>query len=362
MRGVKLSLWFIFRVLGLFKIAHRVNRGRLRILCYHGFEILDEASFRPKFFIKAPIFERRLATIKRYGFSVLPLGEAVEQLYSGTLPRHPLVITVDDGFHSFCKIAVPRLQQYDYPATVYVTTYYVQQRNPVFRLVVQYMFWKTRKRTLNLENVLWSDIHDAIDLTIPIQLERAMWDCIEYGERFCTETQRRFICEQLGSLLGVSYDQIIQSRILQLMTPGELQNLSASNIRVELHTHRHRLSTNDQVMMAREITDNRIALQKWLTGEKRHFCYPSGLWDERQWSWLNELEVDSATTCDPGLNDRCTPRYALRRFLDSESIHQLEFEAALSGFSDLVHNGLAILRRFVPRLGLFRLQNQKDLT
>ncbi len=44
----------------------------------------------------------------------------------------------------------------------------------------------------------------------------------------------------------------------------------------------------------------------------------------------------SAVTCEVGTNDRSTPRYGLRRFLDSESVLPIEFEAELSGFAELM--------------------------
>lgn len=335
MRKAKLLLFFLCRTLGLFRLARWLTRDRLKILCYHGFALNDEAEFRPKLFIKPERFEERLATIRRYGFQVLPLGEAVERLYSGTLPANPLVVTIDDGFHSVYRLAAPRLQQYGFPATLYLTTYYVEHPNPIFRLVIQYMFWKTRRKTLELKNVPWTP-DGVIDLSVAAQKEKAMLDCIRHGESRCTEDMRCALSLQLGALLDVPYEDIVRSRILHLMTPEELQTLADAKIDVELHTHRHVFPIDNQEMAQREIVDNRAAIQRLLGREASHFCYPSGLWEECQWPWLDALNVKSSTTCRPGLNSGKTPRHALRRFLDGENIHSLEFEAALSGFSDLL--------------------------
>jgi peptidoglycan/xylan/chitin deacetylase (PgdA/CDA1 family) len=334
-RNVKLLLYFVCKKIGLFQLARWLTRDRLKILCYHGFALADEAAFRPKLFIKPEQFEQRLAAIRRFGLHVLPLDEAVERLYSGKLPEHAVVITIDDGFHSVHQLASPCLSRHGYPATVYVTTYYVEKANPIFRLSVQYMFWKTRKQRVVLNNVPWST-YRVVDLTDPKQSSRAMWDCINYGERECTEEGRCVICEDLGELLETPYADIVRSKILHLMTPDELRSLAAARIDVELHTHRHVFPNDDQATAKREIADNQAALTRFGIADARHFCYPDGLSDERQWVWLDSLDVKSSTTCVPGLNSRRTPRHALRRFVDSESIHQLEFEAALSGFSDLL--------------------------
>lgn len=346
MRSAKLAILFAFKALGLFYAARWITRRRLKILCYHGFELVDETAFRPKLFIKAEHFERRLATIQRQRFHVLPLDEAIDRLYSGTLPDDALVITIDDGFHSFRRLAVPRLLHYGYPATVYVTTYYVRHAVPIFRLVVQYMFWKTRRREVELRGVSWS-ADCFIDLRDPAAVERAIWNCIDFGERKCDGNERDAICERLGELLETPYRVIVQSKILNLMTPEELRNLPAAEIAVELHTHRHTFPVDDPVAAMREIADNRAALGEWLAGEKNHFCYPSGLWDPGQWPWLDGLNIKSSTTCVSGMNTRDTPRHALKRFLDAECVHQLEFEAALSGIADLLRDARSALTRRV---------------
>ena len=48
---------------------------------------------------------------------------------------------------------------------------------------------------------------------------------------------------------------------------------------------------------------------------------------------LRAASIATAVTCDYGLNDAATDKYALMRFLDGENVSLLEFEAAVSGFS-----------------------------
>jgi hypothetical protein len=46
--------------------------------------------------------------------------------------------------------------------------------------------------------------------------------------------------------------------------------------------------------------------------------------------------VESATTCEPGLNTAETPLLGLYRILDQDDLSQIEFEAELFGFSELI--------------------------
>ncbi len=342
MRKVKLAFLFACKAIGLFRIMGWVTRHRLRILCYHGFSLSDEAAFRPKLFISVERFEKRLQSLRRYRMRVVPLDEAIERLYARALPDRSTVITFDDGFHSFYELAVPCLKRYGFPATVYVTTYYVRKAAPIFRLVVQYMFWKTKRRSIALVAVPWSNDR-SVDLTNSEERAKVVWECIDYGEQRCAEDQRRDICAELGRLLGVSYDEIVKSRSLHLMSPEELGSLPAADVSVGLHTHRHRFPADDRASAEREIAENRAELDRCTGRTAPHFCYPSGSWAEFQWEWLQDLHIKSSTTCVPGLNTAGTPRYALLRFLDGDDVHELEFEAALCGLSDLLRAMVSVL-------------------
>ena len=46
--------------------------------------------------------------------------------------------------------------------------------------------------------------------------------------------------------------------------------------------------------------------------------------------------VLTATTCETGLVDEKSPPLAWRRILDSSRVSQIEFEAEVSGFNELI--------------------------
>jgi len=220
------------------------------------------------------------------------------------------------------------------PATLYLTTYYSQKKNPIYRLAVQYMFWKSTSEKIDLSDFPWVK-NKLISLADQTQCDRTSWEIIEYGEANCTETQRQAICYQLGRILNVNFDEIVDSRILSLISLDELPALQASGIDIQLHTHRHRFPENDPVVCRQEIQENRALLSKVLGEEKTHFCYPSGVWSETQWAPLQAEKIASATTSDLGLNTADTSQYRLYRITDKEDLSQIEFEAELFGFSEL---------------------------
>lgn len=328
-------------------MTNALRGNRLPILCYHGFSVSDEHRFRPALFITPAVFERRLRWLKDRGFHVIPLAEAVDRLSSGQVDQRHLVITIDDGFCSVGTIGWPLLKRYGFPATLYVTTYYSERQNPVFRLAVQYMVWRATQPSMRFD-----DLCPDVGATGPVWLrsaagELAIWSLIEWAENALSEEERVRLAAEVAQRLGADYDELLRSRRLGLLSPSEIATLSRDGLDIQLHTHRHRLPMAPAEIV-REVNDNRAVLEPMVGKRLCHLCYPSGVWSKDQWQTLRSLEIRSATTCISGFNSMATPRLALNRLLDSESKSQIDFEAELSGFKLAVRR---LLRREVVATG-----------
>ena len=340
-------LFKVSKTLGLFRLARRITPRGLRIVCYHGVALDNEHTFLPKMFVSPQTLEKRLAFLAERGFPVLSLDEAMRRLRQGTLPPGATTITFDDALYSTYRLAWPLLRRFSLPATVYVTTYYVVKRAPVFGLLVEYLFWKTSKTTLDLTG---RDLPSAgiVDLANPAAKARVLAELIEHGETRCTEDERGALARALAGRLDIDYDLLARRRLFNLMTTEEIQELAVAGLDVQAHTHRHQFPEDEDIVRT-ELADNREVLEP-LTGRRlEHFCYPSGFWSERQWPWLTAAGFTTATTCEPGFNYSDTPPLALRRFLDGEHISDLEFEAELCGYKELLRRVRTGLRRTLRR-------------
>ena len=325
----RLSKWT-----GLFGIASRRTGQLLRILCYHGFSIEDEDGFRPRLFMRPSTFHRRLEYLRRNSFPVLSLDRALDGLADGTLPPRATVITVDDGFASFYRHAVPLLREFSFPATVYVATSDFLRGQPIFRLAVQYMFWKTRVNLLRLDNLVGTTRGQNASASRK-DFARLTWDVVRYGDSFDSDAQRTALVSELGRRLNCDYQYIVNNRLFCLMNSDELSNLSKFDIDVQLHTHNHRFP-DDPNLAQEEIRKNIEVLTPYSKKALRHFCYPSGIWSEGHWPALTAVGIRSAMTCEPGLSSSLTRPFAMTRFLDGEDIRQVEFEAEMHGYSELL--------------------------
>ena len=336
--ALKRAFLGLSKALGLFRIAGWITRKRLRILCYHSFATGEESAFRPKLFIEANTFRRRLAWLAANRYSVVPLDQAVEGLGRRTLPPRATVITIDDGFVGVYAHGWPILKEFGFPATLYVTTHYIEHDAPVFDVAIQYMLWKTTRGEADLSGLGLPAAYDrAVALGSPEARAAAADAILALGEAAEEESERSRFAKSVGERLGVDYDAIGRQRAYSLMRGRELEELSAAGLDLQLHSHAHRLPEEGWAV-ERELAANRDVLEPLVGRRLAHFCYPSGYWSRAHWPWLEQHGIQSATTCEAGLNDHTTPRLALRRFLDGTNIHQLEFEAEMSGFKDLLRS------------------------
>lgn len=317
---------------GAFTLSHnsKWRRQRLLILAYHGISLDDEHRWNPALYLSKEVFRGRLSLIKESGCTVLPLAEGVRRLYAGDLPERSIVLTFDDGTYDFYYHAYPLLMEFDYPATLYLTTFYSQYNRPVFDVAGSYLLWRGRKRTLDLNGF-------GLDASFNLQTQEARSAAFEQIRQFSKKqkfsaAQKDELLAMIAQKLGVDYDELISRRVLQLINPAEVKNLAADGIDVQLHTHRHRTPA-DRRLFLKEIEDNRKSITEMIGKKSSHFCYPSGVWDQTFLPWLSEAGIESATTCEIGL---ATPRshpLLLPRLVDVSSLSPIEFEGWLTGIS-----------------------------
>jgi len=93
------------------------NSVRIPILMYHHFDEDGPTGT----VIPADIFENQLKTLSEEGYTAISFQELCDYVYGGaSLPEHPFIITIDDGYMSFYETAFPILRRYDMKATVFI--------------------------------------------------------------------------------------------------------------------------------------------------------------------------------------------------------------------------------------------------
>jgi peptidoglycan/xylan/chitin deacetylase (PgdA/CDA1 family) len=349
LRKTKLATLGLLKGAGVFHFVanSRWRHERLLILCYHGIALEDEHLWRPGLYMTAELLANRLKTLRAMRCSVLPLGEALTRLRLGDLPPRSVAITFDDGTYDFYKQAYPLLKKYEFPGTVYQTTYYTDHEIPIFNLTCSYLLWKRRGEQLDSPKDL--GLSAPMDLRTELGRHRVVRGLIERSEcENLTGLQKNEVARRLAQTLGIDYSALAAKRILQLMNAQEVAEIAKDGIDVQLHTHRHR-TPDEQVLFRREVSENRNRIRALTGTEATHFCYPSGVYRQEFLEWLNKENVVSATTCDAGLVNRKANLLLLPRLVDTSRRTQLEFEAWLSGVGSLLAVRRAAPQRYIVR-------------
>jgi peptidoglycan/xylan/chitin deacetylase (PgdA/CDA1 family) len=321
------------KAVGAFRVAQGSGwrRRRLLILAYHGVSLEDEHLWDGSMYLRPDFFRSRMRMLQKSGATVLPLGEALERLYAGELPERSVALTFDDGAYDFAARAFPIIEEFGFPVTLYLTTFYSGFNRPVFDGFSSYLLWKARGSRLDLKALTGEP--REFDLSSDAARREAHGALRSFArERGLSAEGKDELLVSLAKRLKVDHEELISKRLLHILKPSEVRALADAGVDVQLHTHRHRTPL-DRELFRREMEDNRAAIREMTGRETTHFCYPSGVYHEEFLPWLEELGVSSATTCDTGYASRESGRLLLPRLLDVSSLSPIEFEGWLTGLS-----------------------------
>jgi peptidoglycan/xylan/chitin deacetylase (PgdA/CDA1 family) len=205
--------------------------------------------------------------------------------------------------------------------------------------MAHYLLWKTGKTRVSMPQ--WS-----IDLEFGREsLGETLASLRQLGHGIGRDERQR-----LGDELARALD-VNSEGLFYYLSLDQLRELDRLGIDLQLHTHRHRFDGIERSEAREEVTANRAYLDHVRAVPRRHFCYPSGAYTTPQLTWLRELDVLTATTCEPGLNYPDQDRLQLNRILDSQDIPEVWFKALLDGLPFFARSALSRTRRRAPYVG-----------
>jgi peptidoglycan/xylan/chitin deacetylase (PgdA/CDA1 family) len=121
-----------------------MRQKRISILLYHSIG-LNNAHYN----VKPEQFEMQMEYLKK-NCDVVSLDEILHCIKEGRdLPKKPVAITFDDGYYSVYQNAYPILKKRKFPATVFITTGYVQKYMPLNRIQLKMLGWNEIKEMSN---------------------------------------------------------------------------------------------------------------------------------------------------------------------------------------------------------------------
>lgn len=308
--------------LGLYGLARQVSRHHPRILMYHRFSRAPSRGH-----VSAAALAQQMAMLAR-DFHPISLPSLIDTLRAGEAPKpHSIVVTVDDGYADFHDVAWPVMRAHGVPATLFVTTGFVDG---------DLWLWP--------DQVTW--MLDQLD-PLPVTLEAGP---ISLTPRHVSPWQRdnvwRALIDRLLELPDAQKHETLATLAdrLHLAIPTappagfepvswqQLRSMQAEGLDVGGHTHTHptlpRVPADD---LHQEIDHCRARLDSELGARRRAFCYPNGQPEDYSAIVRERVEAAGFSGAVVAFADerRHDDLYTLRRHAAADSMFQ--YRKALSG-------------------------------
>lgn len=322
---MKKTLLKTFYNLGGFAPFHQLTRGKVVILMYHRFSHKANSSKT-----SANEFMAHLEYLKKHN-QVLSLSEAAEILENGDdLPANSAVITIDDGYADAFEIAFPLLKKFDFPATLFAVTDFLDGKCWLWTDLMRYVLSETKKDFVRIEfengEQVEANLTDARQ-----RLETA--NRINARLKKMPNEQKEKKIYEIAEDLNVKIPET-PSREFAPVSWAQTREMDASNLCVESHTVTHPILTNiNQTQLDYELKISKERLETELNRTVETFCYPNGGLNETVWRSVKNNGYKCAVTTAYGFNETNANPFLLNR-IDAQSAIE-NFAQSVSGFEAL---------------------------
>lgn len=199
-------------------------------------------------------------------FVVLPLSEAVDRLQRCDLPRRACCITFDDGYADNLTVALPILEKYALPATVFVATDYLDGGRMFNDAVIDAIF-KTREKLLDLrDNDL--GLHPIGSNKDKLTAVKSILNLIKFSKPELRD-------QQVTEILQATACGPLPADIM--LTSRQVRELAVRGVEIGGHTVAHTiLTTLDDERAFKEIMKGKNQLETIIGKPVTSFAYPNG--------------------------------------------------------------------------------------
>lgn len=291
---------------------------KLSILIFH--RVLDKFDHLTPYEIYREEFEWQLHILKR-NFNVLPLSKAIKLLNENNLPANSVCITFDDGYKDNFTNALPILQKYDFNATFFIASGFLNG------------------------GMMWNDkVRELVRSMQSSELDLKEYDLGEY--QWEDENQRREVIEAvIGKLKYCHFQERLEKidNIVSqfgngelaemMMTDAEVIGLRDAGMEIGGHTVSHPIlaKLNQQEAMT-EIVENKDYLESLLSEKISIFAYPNGKpvqdYTSESIDAVKKAGYQCAMTTSWGVSRQSTDLFQLPRFTPWDKT-PLKFSARL---------------------------------
>lgn len=295
--GARVATELLYRSGLATAIGHR-HAGLGAIFVFHRVAADDShlPALNGDMYIKVGFLEAWLACLRQGGVDVVSMSEAVRRIQDtgrARSARRFVAITFDDGYADIVRCALPVLERFAAPFTVYVTTSLVREGGELWWLGLEHLVQRCDAVDVppmgpagrRFDTSSLARKADALR-----QVSRWVWADIERRAPLLHAVFKRY---------GVSAAAATNAAGL---SPAALRTLVRHPLAtIGGHTTSHRPLPNLSAARAwREIAENKAYLEDACGGPVEHFAYPYGTGGAEQAALAGKAGFSTAVTNRPG--------------------------------------------------------------
>lgn len=256
---------------GLVRAGRQFWANSLTILNYHRIVDINEPNFntfKPNVSANPEAFLKQMEYISKW-FRVISLRELVDWLSGGKpLPHYAALITFDDGYLDNYTNAFPVLQNFNFPAVIFLTTGHIETNRPFYWDLVAYCFLRTEKDHVVFPNGREQSWDDS-------DREQIIKSWIE-TIKVLPEKEKQDWVLRLQNQLDVS---VPSSYFQNLMVNwNQVIEMHRDGIEFGGHTVTHPILTRIPMHLAKkEIEQSKFEIEEKLGQKIYGFAYPNGM-------------------------------------------------------------------------------------
>jgi peptidoglycan/xylan/chitin deacetylase (PgdA/CDA1 family) len=267
------ALLNLAQLLGVRALYKRKNKFAQRVLMYH--RVVDSPSVSG---IAPDEFYQQMLYIKK-NYRLVGLNEIVHSIKLNQPISYSVALTFDDGHSDFYENAWPILKELDVPATLFVTTGFVDGDTWLWPDLLNYLVRQTKKRILQLDNLGRLEVAEK-----PYESWRLL---ANYCVRLNSLERTGFI----SSLSGLLFVKIPKAPVnpYNPLTWGQIREMQSEGLDVGNHTVTHPiLSAESEESIVREIDEASKRIFEMTGNQPQGVCYPNGMPED-----VNELVINA---------------------------------------------------------------------
>ena len=133
--------------MSVFRYLKNINKKGIQILLYH--RVADVESDPQQLCVSQENFHSQINYIKQH-YEILKLSDLKEILITKHIPKNGLIITFDDGYEDNFKNAKPILEEFNVPATFFITSGFIGENKEFYQETLNRIFFLEKRIPLNL--------------------------------------------------------------------------------------------------------------------------------------------------------------------------------------------------------------------